>query len=271
MNGRDWTRIGGSAAAALTLIVTVAVTPASATDVTDVFEFGYFEGETYADAYDVMVEYNGAAATEAFFQSRLEAGEGVEDVFPAFEGLSDEQQQQILQESAAAADDVATLSPEVGSIETAAAMAVPPATVLGAATANRRAWKATARYNWATCDPFCHVDDWYEVRHTVNPGHTSSRTDITLIRFGSRLGAGVTIDAAVYGNGNFKDNNIATWWANGTGIIYHFYSSLNNQTYVYWENWIVSTPNGPKTSPAWKTGSGGDCYTSAAVGQICDW
>jgi hypothetical protein len=234
MNGRDWTRIGGSAAAALTLIVTVAVTPASATDVTDVFEFGYFEGETYADAYDVMVEYNGAAATEAFFQSRLEAGEGVEDVFPAFEGLSDEQQQQILQESAAAADDV-------------------------------------ARYNWATCDPFCHVDDWYEVRHTVNPGHTSSRTDITLIRFGSRLGAGVTIDAAVYGNGNFKDNNIATWWANGTGMIYHFYSSLNNQTYVYWENWIVSTPNGPKTSPAWKTGSGGDCYTSAAVGQICDW
>lgn len=53
--------------------------------------------------------------------------------------------------------------------------------------------------------------------------------------------------------------------------IWNFYGSLNNQTYVFWESWIVSTPAGSSGSAPWKTGAGGDCYTSAAFGQICDW
>ena len=79
------------------------------------------------------------------------------------------------------------------------------------------------------------------------------------------------VEAAVYGNGNLKNDNIMTWSTSSSFKIWNFYSSLNNQTYVFWESWIVSTPAGSAGSSPWKTGANGDCYTSAAYGPICDW
>jgi hypothetical protein len=46
----------------------------------------------------------------------------------------------------------------------------------------------------------------------------------------------VVVEAAVYGNGNFKDDNVTTWSTTASSfIIWSFYGSLNNETYVFWE------------------------------------
>lgn len=258
----------------MTLAASLTFAPgAAASEVAKDFEFGYFSGETYNDAFETMVDYNGAAATEEFFTDRLASGESAADIFPGFGKLSNSQQIQILEESAAAAGAPATLDPKVAAIQAITMTAVPAATVVGSPTADRRAWKTNSlvRYNWATCDPLCHVDDWYEIRHTVNPGPNRWRTDITLIRWGTRLSPTTTINAVAYANGVKQNDEIAAWTAPGSGTIWHFMpSSINGRNFTYWENFIVGTPAGPKTSPAWKTATG-SCYTSVSLGPICSW
>ena len=112
------------------------------------FQFGYFTNESYETAFQTMLDYNGAKATAAFFEERLAEGSGTADLHPALAGLPVEQQTAVLEASAVAAQSGSALSPEVASLGAGGEvviMAVPSATVLGSAVANRRAWKANPR------------------------------------------------------------------------------------------------------------------------------
>lgn len=239
-------------------------------------EFGYAAGDSFGAIYESIVKVNGQDAARAFFEGRVKAGAGTDDILESLGKLPTEQQTELLAASAEAAASGTPLPANYASLGTegggAVVMAVPTATELGASSSGGRAWKATFRYNWATCPTIfsCSVEDWIEVKYTINPGHTSSRTDITLLRWGSRLGSVVTIDARVYGNGALYASNVSPWSVGSPGIIWHSYGSLNNKSYTFWATQTVSTPAGPVTTPAWKSGTG-SCYTSAAFGPICSW
>jgi hypothetical protein len=262
-------------AVAASLLVVGLATPSYAESKTGI-EFGYSSGDPFGTIYESIVKVNGREAARAFFDERVKAGTGASDLLQSLGELPLEKQTELLAASAEAAASGKPLPASYASLGAggggAVVMAVPTATQLGESSSGGRAWKATFRYNWATCPTVfsCSVDDWIEVKYTVNPGHTSSRTDITLLRWGSRLGSSVAIDARVYGNGALYDDNVATWSAPGTGIIWHYYGSLNNKSYTFWAIQTVSTPGGVVTTPAWKSGTG-SCYTSAAYGPICSW
>lgn len=239
-------------------------------------KFVHFEGDSFNAVYESIVKINGAKAAAAFFEARADAGVSAEDIYPAFEGVPLNDQVEVMQASADAAAAGGKLSAEALALTSpgmVSPMAVPASYQDGEAVAGGRAWKLTFRVSWTECSfPFlvCDPTSWVEVKYTVNPGHTSSRTDITLTRWGTELGSAIRLDARVYGAGSSVSTNDQVWSAPGTGAIYNFYSSLNGKTYVFWVKQQVGTPAGTQWSEARKTGTA-SCYLHGAYGPICSW
>jgi hypothetical protein len=278
-------RVGIGIAASVSLLMVFGSQQAFAVPqepATDAIQFGSFESSNYFDVYESIIDANGEKAAASFFKSAA-AVESEPLVLPGLEELDADERRAVLLDSAEAAETSAPLDTNVVAAPEGEAIApgnnaardinpVYTYYLLGEAVNSGHSWQWSDRFLANVCYFWgCEAEGHIDVRFTVDPGDTSTKTSINMTTFGtSDFNVNLTSDIKSSTDGFISSYGPKHWNSPGSGVHWnHDHASLNNASFTGYFllsiKFTTSVGNSETVQP-WRTGTTlpcGDAGTGA--------